>query len=300
MLVSLALVLSSAVHAAPLKVASWTAGSTAPSTESSVYDVAQLGDGKVQKVWVEGDPGAGRGAWVTADFGAQVTVGRLMFWTGSWADADSHAHYGRPKVVVAEFSDGTTEEFTIPDGYTAQEVKLKAPKSTTSVKLKIKDVHSGKGPDTALSEVAFFDASADPAARVASAKASSSFSESYDPMNTQDGAVDSVWCEGSQASDGTGELVEYTFGGPVAVSKLNLRNGVAYNLPLYMKTNRPTGATLTFDDGSTAEVVFKDSSAAQSVSFAPHTTTKVRMTFTSVKKGTEYNDLCVADLSWLP
>lgn len=300
MLVSLAFLLSSAAHAAPLKVASWTAGSTASSTESSVYDVTQLGDGKVQKVWVEGEPGAGRGAWVTAEFGAQVTVGRLVLWTGSWTDVDSHAHYGRPKLVLAEFSDGSTEELTIPDGYTAHEVKLKAPKATTSVKLKIKDVHSGKGPDTALSEVAFFDASAEPATRVTSAKASSTFSESYDPMNAQDGAVDSVWCEGAQASDGTGEWLEFSFAGPVALSKLSLRNGVAYSPALYLKTNRPTAATLTFDDGSTAQVVFKDSFSAQSVSFPAHSTSRVKMTFTAVQKGKDYNDLCVADLAWLP
>ncbi len=300
MLLPLALSLLATAQAAPLKVATWTAGSTAPSTESSSYDVAQLGDGKVQKIWVEGEPGAGRGAWVTADFGSAVTVARIGLWTGSWTDADTHAHYGRPKVVTAEFSDGTSEELAIPDGYTAQVVKLKAPKSTTSVKLKIKDVYPGKGPDTAMSEVVFHDATPEVAAHVTSAKASSSFSESYDPMNAQDGAVDSLWCEGAQASDGTTEWIEFTFGAPSAVSKLNLRNGVAYNLPLFMKTNRPTAATLTFDDGSTTDVVFKDSSAAQSVSFAAHTTSKVRMTFTGVKKGTEYNDLCIADVSWLP
>lgn len=288
------------LHAAPLKVAAWTASSIAPATESASYEATQLGDGKVQKGWVEGEAGAGLGAWVAADFGGSVTVAGMTAWTGNWSSGDAHEHYGRPKTLVVEFSDGSSEEVTLADGYSAQSVSFKKPHATTSARLKIKAVHAGKGPDTALSEIVFHDDAAPAQVVIKSAAASTTFSESYAALNAADGVLDSLWCEGNTKSDGTNEWLEFTFDGRPTISQLQLRSGVAYDFKLFMASNKATSATLQFEDGTTATIAIKPSSALQTIPFPAHATGKVRMTFTGVQKGKEFDDLCIAEANWLP
>ena len=90
------------------------------------------------------------------------------------------------------------------------------------------------------------------------------------------------------------------FDGTPTISKLAIRNGNAYSLGLWMKSNRATAGTLTFADGSTETVAIKDSMSEQVISFAPRTTGKVRLTFTAVNKGKEFNDLCMSEVVWMP
>jgi hypothetical protein len=292
----LALATAHLTLAAPLK-ATWTASSVASSAETP-YDAANLGDGKVQKAWVEGESGAGLGAWALADLGGTQNVSGVTVWGGSWADAEAHAHYARPKVLIVEFSDGKTEELTLDDAYRAQFLPFKAAHATSSLKFKIKAVHNGKGPDTALSEIWIHDTVPAKDARVASATASSTYSESYDAFNAADGALDAIWCEGDSAGDGTNSWLEVTFAQPTSISSMAARIGVAYSFPFFMKSNRPTTATLTFADGSTSQVTFADKPAEQVLTFPERTTSKVRITLTGVKKGSEFNDLCLADVAF--
>jgi hypothetical protein len=63
-----------------------------------------------------------------------------------------------------------------------------------------------------------------------------------------------------------------------------------------MNSNRATKATLTFSDGSTHAVVIKNSASLQKVEFPSKTTSSVRVTFTEVYRGKEYNDLCISEL----
>ncbi len=295
MLATLVLAAVLPAHAAPIK-ATWTANGS-----DAAHDAANVGDGKVQKVWVEGDAGAGLGSWVLGTLAAPTTVTGMTLWTGAWTDADAHDHYGRPKILTVEFSDGATEDITLADGYQAQTVRFKSPRSTSSVKLKVKAVHAGKGPDTAISEVVLLDAAPATAVAVASATASSMYSPSYDPFNAVDGAADAIWCEGNAGGDGTGEWIEFSFAAPTQVSKLAARVGVAYNFPYFMKSNRPTTATLAFSDGSTENITFDPKKPSEQViAFVSRTTSKVRVTFTGVTKGTEFNDLCLADVNFQP
>ena len=100
----------------------------------------------------------------------------------------------------------------------------------------------------------------------------------------------------NKKSDGTGEWVEFTFPGSQSVSKLVLRNGNAYSLTYFMKSNRVTAATATFSDGTSESLTIKDTITEQSIPFAsPHDTSKVKLTFTTVKKGTEFDDLCLSE-----
>jgi hypothetical protein len=119
-------------------------------------------------------------------------------------------------------------------------------------------------------------------------------------MQAADGINDSMWCEGNKAGDGTNEWIEFTFPAAQAVAKLSLVNGVGSSMGTWMKSNRATAATLTFSDGSTAAVALKNSMLPQVVEFPSRTTSKVRVTFTTVVKGKEFNDLCVSELGFAP
>jgi hypothetical protein len=297
--------LVSSAHAAVVKASSWSASSSAPASEGVNYDMANLGDAKASTPWVEGDEGSGLGSWAMADFGAPRTITRISVWAGVWYNQEYWGRYNRPKTLLAEFSDGTSQEFTLTDEFKPQELTLKAPKQTTSVKLKVKAVYAGNTfNDTGISEVVFRDGAPDPFITPKTFAASSTFPAdadgNYEGANTADGILDTMWCEGNKKSDGTNEWMEVGFGGVTSVSKLVLRNGNAYSFPYFMKSNRATGATLTFSDGSTAPIVVKDSISEQTITFPAHDTSKVRITFTGVKKGSEFDDLCVSEAYFLP
>jgi hypothetical protein len=109
-----------------------------------------------------------------------------------------------------------------------------------------------------------------------------------------------MWCEGNKTGDGTNEWLELDLGVSTSVSRLVLRNGSAYSFTYFMKANRGTTATLTFGDGSTEAITLKDTISEQTISFAARSTSKVKITFTGVKKGSEYNDLCISEAYLLP
>ncbi|GDX81820.1 hypothetical protein LBMAG42_36310 [Deltaproteobacteria bacterium] len=303
MLFSTMLVLLPAANAAPIKVTAWTTSSTAPATEVTTYDVSHLGDGKQSTVWAEGEGGAGLGSWVQADFGAAKTITSFTFWGSNWYNVEYFGHYNRPKTIIAEYGDGSTEEFTAKDEQVPQVFTLKAAKQTQTVKLRIKAIYSGKGVDTAVSEVKFFDTATEGLVPVASVTASSTavsdVDGNYNPGNASDGISDSMWCEGNKKSDGMAEWVELKLSNRSAVSSLKIRNG-APSSDLYKAVNRPASATVSFSDGATESISLKDMLFEQSVSFPTHTTDSVRLTVTGVKKGEKYDDLCISEITVMP
>ncbi|MFZ5482126.1 MAG: discoidin domain-containing protein [Myxococcota bacterium] len=302
MLVS-AIALASLAHAATIKPASWSASSTATASEGITYDAVNLGDAKQGNFWANADKQSGLGQWVQADLGGEKTVASLTVWAGCWYTQDYWKRYSRPKLVIAEFSDGSTQEFTLEDAFKPQTLTLAAPKKTSSVKLKIKSAYDGSTwSEAAISEVMLHDAAKDPRIHAAGYATSSTYPSdadgNYDPANVQDGILDSMWCEGNKTGDGTGEWIELKLGGARPVSQLVLRSGNGTSFSFFMKSNRATAATLTFGDGSRESITIKDSPSEQVISFQTRTTDKVRLTFDTVKKGTEFNDLCVSEV-WL-
>lgn len=301
----LALLLALPLSQAAVLKASWSASSSAPTADGVSYAASNLGDGKASSAWFEGVDGSGLNEWVLGDLGGEKAVTGFTVWAGWWYTAAQWTHYNRPKVLLAEFSDGTTQEFTLQDVYTPQVFELSAARKTTSVKFKVKsDFNSDAYPDTAISEIQIRDNSRPEFAAVRSFAASTVFPAdvdgSYEPKNLQDGIVDTVWCEGNKTGDGVAEWVDFNFAGPQSISRLQLRNGNAYSFGIYMKSNRGTQVTLTFGDGSKETLAVKDSPAEQVLTFAARTTDKVRVTFDTVKKGSEYNDMCVAEAYFLP
>jgi hypothetical protein len=299
------MLLASFASAATVKPAGWTASSSAPPADGSTYEVTNLSDAKQGTVWIEGDTGSGLGSWATADLGGEKTLKGFTIWAGCWYSSEFWARYNRPKVITVELSDGSTQEFTLADEQKPQTFTFSSPKKTSSVKIKVKAIFNGNTfNDTAISEIRFDDGAAPPTVAASAMKASTTFppdnDANYEPANTEDGILDSMWCEGNKTGDGTNEWVEFTFGAPTAVSKLQLRNGNASSFSYYMKSNRPATATLTFGDGSTESITIKDAPTDQTISFAPHTTDKVKLTFTGVKKGSEFNDMCISEAWFLP
>ena len=66
-----------------------------------------------------------------------------------------------------------------------------------------------------------------------------------------------------------------------------------------MKANSATAATLAFDGGATETIAIKPSMMSQTISFPAKTTAKVKMTITAVRKGKEFNDLCLSEVNFM-
>ena len=299
------LVLLAPALASNVKVASWGASSTAPAGESQNFEPTNLGDGKQSTAWVEGEDGGGLGSWITADLGGEKTIAAVTVWGSNWYNTEYWGHYNRPKTVVLEFSDGSTEELTLKDEYAPQAVSLKSPKKTSTVKMRVKGVYSGKGVDTAISEVRFSDTAGDGPVPVSGTTASSSavadVDGDYDAANVSDGITDSMWCEGNKKSDGTGEWLDLTLGRRSSVSALKVRSGAGFSADLFKKVNRPLTATVSFSDGTAESVTLKDMPFEQTISFSSsHTSDRVKLSFTSAKKGTDYDDMCVSEITVVP
>ncbi len=286
--------------AARIKVASVTASSSYPSDENANYEPKNLVDGKSGTSWVEGDPGGGLGSWIELDLGGAKSVKKIQVWGGMWYSSEYWARGNRPKALEVKFSDGTVMEFPMSDAQNVQILDLPKAVSTSTLRFKVKSAYNGSTwQDTAISEIQVFDGGpADdvrPNTIVASTTAPADGDGNYEAMNVADGLVDTMWCEGSKDGDGTNESLTLDFGSQQPVSKLNLVNGMGTSMTLFMKANKATAATLTFSDGSTAPVVIKASVMPQVVTFPAKTTSSVKITFTAVSKGKEFNDLCISE-----
>lgn len=292
-------------EAAVVRGITWSTSSVAPVTDGITAAATNLSDNKQATPWIEGESGSGLGSFAKADFGAEKTINELRIWGGCWYNRAYWGHFSRPKTIIAEFSDGTTQELTLKDEFAPQVFPLAAPKKTTSVKLKVTAVYQGDAyNDTAISEIVFIDNAAETVQLPSAAKASTTLPPDgdgyYDAKNAVDGMVDSLWCEGGKG-DGTGDWIEITFPAAVTVSKLKIRNGVTYSSEVFKKANRATAATLTFSDGTTQTVALRGLlPMEESVSFTSVTTSSVKITFTTIIKGTEFNDMCVAEVNVVP
>lgn len=283
-----------------VKPAGWTASSSAPGSDGVSYDVANVNDAKQSSPWVEGDNGSGLGSWVQADLGGEKTITGFTVWGGVWYTLEYWNRYNRPKLLHVEFSDGSSQEFPLADEFKPQTITLASPKKVSSIKFKVKAIYNGNTfNDTGISEIVLHDGAPATHVPVKAYKTSSTFPAdgdgNYEPVNTSDGILDSMWCEGNKNGDGTNEWIEFDLGGPQSVSKLVLRNGNAYSFGYFMKSNRATAGTLTFSDGSTETIAIKDTVSEQTITFPARQTSKVKLTFTTVKKGSEFNDLCISE-----
>ena len=190
------------------------------------------------------------------------------------------------------------------DEWRIQTFTPSSPKSTSSVRLKINSLHNGTAfPDTAISEILVFDDQTGSEAEVKAVNASSEFPSdndgSYFAFQAADGVRDTMWCEGNKDGDGVGEWVEFDLGSATRVSGMKICAGMCASMDIHKKGNAPTSVTIDFGDGSTQQASLKDFPLPQTVKFsAPHTTSKVKIKIDAVRKGSEYDDACISEVSF--
>lgn len=301
----LSLVLSTVpATAAPVKIAAVTAKSSYSSGDVS-YPADNVKDGKGATPWFEGDSGSGVGSWIEVDLGGTKTVTRLQVLAGDWSSGAGWTRANRPKEVEVKWSDETTTIWTLDDSYQMQTFTLPSPKATAKIRLKVNAIYSGSAfPDTAISEILVFDDSADANATIRQVTASSEFpadaESGYFAVQAADGVRDTFWCEGNKGTDGTGEWLQFTFDAPTRITAALICNGMCSTADVLKKGNAPSRATLTFSDGSTQVVDLKAlMPLPQKVAFTPVTTSSVKLRIDGVRKGTEFDDACLSEVSFL-
>lgn len=297
---SMGLAVSTTASAAVIKANGASSSSTLRPERGVNYDPRQIMDGRQSTSWIEGTPGNGIEDWVQLNFDTAQNVRKVKLWVGLWTSPEYWARGNRPKEVELTFSDGSSSRHTLDDEMRAQTIDLGSAVSTTSVQVKVKSIYSGTTwHDTAISEVQVFDNFGDDFVEVDEVIASSQAAEdsdgNYSVVNLMDGISDSMWCEGEESSDGTGEWLDVRFGQPQTVSELSLVNGMGGSLSVWMRGNRTTEATLEFSDGSKETIKIKNVVMPQKVSFSPKMTSSVKVIFESIVKGTKYNDLCISE-----
>ena len=285
-----------------VKITSSSASSIYPESDGVRYLPEQVYDRKVSQNWTEGDQkSSGLGEWIQLDFEGEKNLTSFRIWNGTFSSYDMWTRSNRIKEVELEFSDGTKQSFVLKDAMSGELVDLK-PVTSSSVKMRIKSVYNGSTfTDTAISEVVFYHSTSDGSANVKSWKTSSTYEAdadgNYEAANMADTAMDTMWCEASEG-DGVSEWVEASFASRTEISTLNLVNGNGYNIMYAMKGNLATELLLTFSDGSTQTVTVKASGIPQKVSFSPVTTSSVKVTVMTLRKGKEFNDLCFSELQF--
>lgn len=271
----------------------------------ATYPPANLKDGKSATAWFEGATGSGQGQSVTVGLGAEKNVQRIVVYAGQWVDWDTWSKANRPKELQVKYSDGTTATWTLTDKMEPQVFTIPGGKKTSSVALEIKQIFNGTVfHDTGISEVQVYDDAPDKWAGMSSITASSTFTgedgASYEASTAGDGIKDTFWCEGSKAGDGVGEWLDIKFDKRTTVGTLSILNGMGSSADVHKRGNVATGATLAFSDGSKADVVLKAFFLPQTVKFPARAADSVRISFTGVRAGTDFNDLCVSEVSFLP
>ena len=293
--------MSQRADAAPIKPTLASADSELPASDGVSYAAKNVTDRKVSTVWVEGDTGgSGLGSAITLDLPPGSSVSEIHVWNGNWYSWDFWNRHNRVKELEVEFSDGTKQKFTLQDEQVVETLRLTKPVTTDSVKLKVKSIHRGTTfNDTVISEVMIFDGKGggviSPVAWRDSSHLEADADGSYDPASASDYIGDTMWCEGD-AGDGTGQWIEADFGSARTVGRIEMINGNGYGLKFWMKSNAATEVTATFSNGTSKTLAVKKTMLPQSIDLGGVVTQSVRITFTQVAAGKEFNDLCVSEL----
>jgi len=268
--------------------------------DGEYFEAKHLADGKADKAWFEGVDGSGLGSWVKIDLPAGTSISGLKIWNGYWITPTYWERYNRAKDIEVQVDEGEVHKFVLKDEMKPETVRLPAGVTGSSIRIKIKGVHKGNTyNDTGFSEIHVLDASPSAYLEPFAYTSSSNLGPEYGPDTLGDGLKDTMWCEGSQDGDGTGEWVEFDFGGAKMVSKLQLINGVGTSSRDFLNANFAKTVRLDFSDGSSWTGTPKGMPLTHTMTFPMKRTSKVKMTISSVKKGKKYNDLCISEAAFL-
>ena len=301
MTLSLLVMLAAPSFAAEVDVVKTTATSTFPPEAGAMYMAALTKDRKLGTSWVEGSGGAGLGQSITLELAGENLVKEIHVWAGMWYSTEFWERANRPREVEVKLSDGTKMLCAMKDEMLVQVCAFDEPTKSTTVQLTLKGAFSGTTwTDTAISEIKVFDGGPPVWKKFAEASASTELADDgdgpYTAMQAGDGMSDSMWCEGNKEGDGVGEWLQLNLEGTQKITELELFNGIASSMTVYKKGNRPLKATLSFSDGSTKSVEFKDSHRKQTIPLGMKSTSFIKIQADSVATGTAYNDMCISSV----
>jgi hypothetical protein len=293
---------SSVAEAKQVKLASATASSEYM-VDDTLYPVRYIKDGKSATAWFEGEEGTGLGSWVEVGLGGPVTVSKVVVYAGDWTSAATWKRANRPKEMEVMFSDGSKTTWSLTDEMIPQVFTPKTPTETSTIRFRITGAYDGTAfTDTGIAELMVFDGQ-DTNHISATAVASSELppdGDTYTVGNMSDGLVDTYWCEGNKEGDGVGESLTFDFGRSVTIKTWQLLNGMGGSMSLHKQGNVATSATLKFSNGTTKAIQLKPFPLMQKVDLGGVTTNSVTVTFDAVRKGTDYNDMCISEAYFLP
>jgi len=286
-------------HAAKVKPAGLEASSYLE-RDGEYFEAKHLADGKADKAWIEGVDGSGLGSWVKIAVPAGTKVSGLKIWNGYWITPTYWERYNRAKDIEVQVDEGEVHKFTLKDEMKPETIRLPSATAGSSIRIKIKGIYKGNTyNDTGFSEIQVMDSSPDAQVDPVGYASSTNLGPEYGPDTLSDGLKDTMWCEGNADGDGTGEWVEFDFGGQKMVSKLQMINGVGTSGRDFLNANHATQVKLEFSDGSSWTGTPKGLPLSHTMTFPMKRTSKVKMTFSSVKKGKKYNDLCISEAAFL-
>jgi hypothetical protein len=297
-----ALVLASmTAHAGMVPITGVTAKSYYSQGGSS-YPESKVNDGKTIP-WFEGDPGNGVGSWIEVNLGSDKKVSKIVMFAGDWQSGENWRQANRPKEIEIKWADGTTDTWTLTDEWKPQAFVPTAPKVTSTIRFKMNSLYSGTTfPDTAISEIQVYDDQPGATATVTGVKASSESPSdadgSYAAAQAADGVKDTFWCEGNKAGDGVGEWVQVQFDAATPIKGVKICTGMC-TTDAFVRGNAPSKVALQFSDGSVQHLDLKTAAPLPSpYPITPVTTSSVKVTIEAVRKGTEFNDACLSELTF--
>ena len=266
------------------------------------YPADKVKDGKTLP-WFEGDPGNGVGAWLEVNLGSDKKVTKLVMFAGDWQSGDNWQRANRPKELEIKWADGTIDIWSLTDEWKAQTFVPKAPKTTSTIRFKVNALYNGTTfPDAAISEIIVYDDQPGAIANVTGVKASSEFPSdadgSYAAIQASDGVRDTFWCEGNKATDGVGEWVEIAFDVATPIKAVKVCTGMC-TTEAFTRGNAPSKVTFQFSDGSSQSLDLKTAAPLPAeYPLTPVTTSTVKVRVDAVRKGTEFNDACLSELTF--
>lgn len=288
------------VAAGEIPVKSAKASSVLPEAQGVSYAAANAADQRVGTFWVEGEESAGLGEWIQFDFGKMVTITHVEVRPGNWYSQDFWQRHNRIKEAQFKFRSGAPVRHTFEDKKEVQVVKFKTPVKTPFVKLILKGVYEGTTfNDTCLSEVRFFGPDGPIDMKTLKGATASSTYDGYNAVDVADGMLDTYWCEKVDGS-GQGEWLELDYGVEQKITGLKILNGSAATSSAYMRNNRASSVKIEVG-GTQITAELKDDFGAYQTVKLPQTiaASKVKLGIVDVKKGTEYDDTCLAEVQLL-
>ena len=205
----------------------------------------------------------------------------------------------RPTYLLLKTSSGLQLPIRVDPTKRFQFVAFPSATWTSYIELRVMDNHQGKNklkiPEGERS-LAFIAEVVPIEARVRYVASSFAYKSGNHPAeHAGDKRSSTSWAEG-RTDDGVGEWIQMILPKPSMLRNLTIVNGCKRAGERYILNNRIKNAKLTFSDGTTQDIVLKDTHKAQKVKIRPKRTLSVKLTIGSIYKGKLGHTTCITEL----